>query len=278
MRRLVRSILDSRLLRGERGGAAIMMLMAFMVLAVPLSIAAVQTAGQLTRSSQVYDKRLTAQYNAGAGVEVAVYKVLSDPLFDDGLTPSSPSKVITADLPSDIVTITVTKIFSSASVAGQGLVVTKTVTPTTATAATLTTYTYTGKIKNEGSSAQQIMEITDFAPPGFTYVLGSTSGDITSNDPSISVGSAKVADYYLNHTGSGTSYPMAPDPGRGYPDGRPHSGPERLERDSGILGDGALCHRGVAPRYQMETETMDKGGLTFQQVGVEGGACPRRRP
>ena len=207
MRRLVRSILDSRLLRGERGGAAIMMLMAFMVLAVPLSIAAVQTAGQLTRSSQVYDKRLTAQYNAGAGVEVAVYKVLSDPLFDDGLTPSSPSKVITADLPSDIVTITVTKIFSSASVAGQGLVVTKTVTPTTATAATLTTYTYTGKIKNEGSSAQQIMEITDFAPPGFTYVLGSTSGDITSNDPSISVGSAKVADYYLNHTGSGTSYP-----------------------------------------------------------------------
>ncbi len=59
MRRLIRGILDSRLLRGERGGIAIMMLLAFMVLAVPIAASASKTSSQLALNSRVYDTRLT---------------------------------------------------------------------------------------------------------------------------------------------------------------------------------------------------------------------------
>ena len=106
MRRLVRRILDSRLLGGERGGVAIMMLLAFMVLAVPLAVVAAQTSGQLARNSRVYDKRLTGMYNASGGVEAALFDLLNDPDFDDELTPSNPDTVVTTDINNETVPFT----------------------------------------------------------------------------------------------------------------------------------------------------------------------------
>ncbi len=201
---------------GERGGVALVMVVVFMVMAVPLTTAALKINQTLSIASRVYDKRLEAQYNSGAGAEAALHKILTDPNFDVGLTPSNPSKVILVPVGDETVTVTVTKIFTSASasVAGQGLVVSKTVTPTTTAADTLTTYTYTITIKNEGTGAQEIMEIKDFAPPGFEYLSGSTGGDITSADPLEIPGGAGAADHYLNDTSS-APYPWDIDRGTG---------------------------------------------------------------
>ena len=60
------------------------MLLGFIGLAVPITIASMQTSGQLSRDSRVSDARLTAMYNSGSAVEVAVYAIFSDPTFDVG--------------------------------------------------------------------------------------------------------------------------------------------------------------------------------------------------
>ena len=91
------------------------MLLAFMVLAVPLAVAAVQTAGQLALASRTYDSRLARDYNLGAGVEVAIHKVQYDPTFDDGLTPAYPSKEIAVEVNEDVVATTITWISSARS-------------------------------------------------------------------------------------------------------------------------------------------------------------------
>ncbi len=54
------------------------MLVAFMAMAVPLTVSAIQTAAQFSRSSRVYDDRLTALYSASSGIEVALWEMLSD--------------------------------------------------------------------------------------------------------------------------------------------------------------------------------------------------------
>ena len=63
-----------------------MMLIAFMVLAVPLVLSATQLSDQLVRASMVYNTRLVAGYAADSGVELALAK-LADPTFRDSLIP-----------------------------------------------------------------------------------------------------------------------------------------------------------------------------------------------
>jgi len=64
-----RKALVRNLALGERGGVAILMLLAFMVLAVPLSISAVKAAGQMSRTSQVHNEKRAGIASASAGVE-----------------------------------------------------------------------------------------------------------------------------------------------------------------------------------------------------------------
>ena len=208
--RIAQHIGSLRLAGRERGGVALIMLIGFIGLAVPITIASVQTGAQLSRNSRVYDSRLTALYNSGAGVEAALYELLNDPDFDDGLTPANPDKVITVDNNGETVTVTVTKVFTSNSVEGQGLIVSKTVSPTSTPPSTPTTFTYTITIQNEGTDVHEIDEITDFLPPGFTYSTSSTSG-ITTNDPVASPGGSDKGDYYLNDGAS----PLPLDPNQG---------------------------------------------------------------
>ncbi len=42
---------------------------------------------------------------------------------------------------------------------------------------------YTVRITNLDDSTHQIQSVTDYLPPGFTYLLNSTSGDMTTSDP-----------------------------------------------------------------------------------------------
>ncbi|MCH8186025.1 MAG: DUF11 domain-containing protein, partial [Chloroflexi bacterium] len=211
MTRAIRRIAAFHAVHGARGGVALIMLIGFIVLAVPITIASVQTSGQLSRNSRVYDTRLTGMYNSGSAIEVALHQILADPSFDDGLTPSTPSKAMTADANGETVNVTVTKIFTSSAVDGQGLVVSKVVMPTSTPVDTATTFTYTITIKNEGTGTSEIEEIKDFLPPGMVYATSSTGG-ITTNDPVVSLGSVKEVDHYLNAT---TSLPYPWNPTRG---------------------------------------------------------------
>ena len=84
MTRVVRRIMASNKVLGERGGVALIMLVGFIGLAVPITIAAVQTSGQLSRNPRVYDSRLTGMYSAGAGIEIALHEIMNDHSFDAG--------------------------------------------------------------------------------------------------------------------------------------------------------------------------------------------------
>ena len=179
----------TRLARGERGGPATLMLIGFIVLAVPLAAGAVQTAGQLSRNSRVYDGRLTGMYSAGAGVELVLWKILSDPTFDDDLTELSPTTQLTVESNDETVDVTITKIFDSVSLEGQGVIVEKSVTPDAISVGQSPTFNYTITVLNKGTGTIDLKQILDFMPPGLTYKAGSTNGvttgepTTTSNDP-----------------------------------------------------------------------------------------------
>ena len=170
-----------RLVEDERGGPALLFLIAFLAMAVPIGTASLRTSGQLAQNSRVYDTKLSGDYDAASGIEVAIHEALGDPTFDDGMIPSSPDKNVTADVNGQTTTAVASKVFPTVALTGQGLSVSKTVIPTTAPVGTSTLFSYTVTFKNEGTETIALESILDFMPPGFTYA-GNTWG-LTSADP-----------------------------------------------------------------------------------------------
>ena len=203
---IIRRPLSHRQICAERGGVALIMLVGFIGLAVPLTIASIQTSAQLSRNSRVYDSRMTGTYNAGAGIEVALHELLSDPDFDDGMTPESPDKTIDVESNGESVTVTVSKIFTGESLQGQGLDIKKTVTPSTGGADVLETFTYTITVTNIGMGTSTVTAINDLLPPGFDYKALTTSGLITS-EPTVTVQTAGLSEILYLNDDAGTPYP-----------------------------------------------------------------------
>ncbi len=136
---LLNRLSSSSCFGGQIGGVALTMLVGSIALGVPITVAALETSAQLARSSQVYDQRMTGDYSAGAGVEVALWELQNDPTFGDNLTKTDPSTQMTADTNGETVNVTVTRIFGEESLQGQGIIITKSVDPTTAVANATTT-------------------------------------------------------------------------------------------------------------------------------------------
>ena len=84
--------LKTRWLHEQRGGVALIMLIGFMGLAVPVTVASLETSTTLSGASRVYDDRLRGAFSAAAGVEVAIHNILNHPTFDDDLSAASPTK------------------------------------------------------------------------------------------------------------------------------------------------------------------------------------------
>ena len=170
-----------RLVRGERGGPALLFLITFLAMAIPIATGALHTSAQLAQNSRVYDTKLSGDYDAASGIEVAMHEVLGDPTFGDGLIPSSPDKSITVDVNGQTTSVVATKVFPTVALTGQGLSVSKTVTPSTAAVGVETSFTYTITLKNEGTDTIKVESILDFLPPHFTY--DDNTGGLTSADP-----------------------------------------------------------------------------------------------
>ncbi|MCZ6790166.1 MAG: hypothetical protein O7D33_09585 [Chloroflexi bacterium] len=201
---LIRRPLSHRLICGEQGAVALIMLLGFIGLAVPLTVASIQTSAQLSRNSGIYDSRMTGMYNAGSGIEVALHELLSDLDFDDGMTPESPDKTIDVESNGESVAVTVSKIFTGESLQGQGLDIKKTVTPSTGSADVLETYTYTITVTNIGVGTSSVTAINDLLPPGFDYKPLTTSG-LTTSEPALTVQTGGGDIIYLNDA-TGTPY------------------------------------------------------------------------
>ncbi|MDA1036214.1 MAG: VWA domain-containing protein [Chloroflexi bacterium] len=68
-----------RLLRSDERGYAYIMVLAFMALAVPLTVASLQLTSQLTVNAQLHQNRLTNAYSSGGALELALLEIRNNP-------------------------------------------------------------------------------------------------------------------------------------------------------------------------------------------------------
>ena len=183
MRKTVGRLLGWKLAGEQRGGVALFMLLAFMVLAVPLVLAATQVAGQLARNSQVYESRLAESYADASDVEYAISEILNPEAVGIPDILAIPGVL---DRDGDGPDVKVYKVTPDIDLLGQGLVVTQEVEYTTPVSEE-TTFTYTLTVKNEGDSIAILEEVVNYLPPGISYKSGTTiPGVAFATDPDIS--------------------------------------------------------------------------------------------
>jgi len=128
---------------------------------------------------------VTTLSSGSGGVEHALWRLAYEAGFADSLDSQNPTTSYNLNINNTDVTVTVTKVLPPDQVSSDlKLRVTKSVTPTTATPGVPETFTYTIQIENEKENSEQVNDLRDTLPPGFSYVLGSSSG-ITSSDPTI---------------------------------------------------------------------------------------------
>ncbi|MBI2916720.1 MAG: isopeptide-forming domain-containing fimbrial protein [Chloroflexi bacterium] len=172
-------------------GSSLVLVLAFMALAVPLVTAALGLASTLSVDSGIKTRILKSQYSALGGAEHAVYRLIYETGYADSLTVGYPDSY-SITLNGTPVIITVEKFSTPPSNlpppnadSSRRLQTSKTVTPNTAPVFTETTFTYTVTVENRDNDPENVRKIHDVLPPGFTYVAGSTSG-VTTDEPSIS--------------------------------------------------------------------------------------------
>ena len=184
-----------RLLHGEEGIAMIMVL-AFMALAVPLITAYLGLASTLSIDSRLKTDRMKSQYATMGGVEHVAYRLVYENGYADGL-PLGQAVNYIITLNEIDVTVTVTKTNEPPTpesippgITNRAFRITKWVFPTSVPPDTQTTYTYTVDLSNMTDTEKTINSIRDDFPEGLTYVPGSTSG-LTTSDPGMVAGNLR---------------------------------------------------------------------------------------
>jgi len=182
-----------RKLRDGQEGGALVMLVAFMALAVPLVVAALQLSSTLAIDSRVKTHLMKSQYSSMSGVDHLLYRLVYEDGYAESLPLGTPVNYILT-LNGIDVTVTVVKTAEPPppppvppGITNRAYLITKGVFPTTAPPDTQTTYIYTANIANGTEVERTINNIKDDFPEGLTYVPGSSSG-LTTSDPSIVAG------------------------------------------------------------------------------------------
>lgn len=171
-----------RLIADDRG-VAMLMVIAFMGLAVPLITGALTLAGTLSKDSAVKTEMLKRQYCALGGDEFGKYAISEG--LPDGAYPVPCS--------GQVATVTLSGLPDILSPPPSGdnqrrFQTSKVVTPTTASASTFTTFTYTITVANRDDDSENLNKIDDILPVGFTYASWTTTG-VTTSEPSTCIGS-----------------------------------------------------------------------------------------
>jgi uncharacterized repeat protein (TIGR01451 family) len=174
----------------RQDGIAMIFVMAFMALSIPMVTAALGLASTLSLDSRIKTSLAIDQYCALGGSEHALYRVLYDAAYMDSLAVGEQG-TYTIDCNGEEVTITILKLSEPPDPVTppaddtRRLFTRKEVTPNTAIPGAPTTYTFTITVENGDDEPEDLTHIIDKLPAYFTYVSGSTSG-VTTNDPAIS--------------------------------------------------------------------------------------------
>jgi uncharacterized repeat protein (TIGR01451 family) len=166
-----------------------MLVLAFMALAVPIVTMSLNLSSTLNVDSKNKTRDLKSEYSVLAGSHYALHRLVHEPGFIASLPAGVPTLY---PLIFNERTSTVTVLKRSAvsdPPPGGGLSplrATKTVVPTSTSPNTTTTFTYTITVQNQGIEPETLTKVLDGLPSGFAYVSGSTTG-LTTQNPTITV-------------------------------------------------------------------------------------------
>ena len=174
---------------GSERGAGLIMVLAFMALAVPLITGALRVATTMNIDSRVKGDITTSHYTAVGGAEYRLaYETGYAESLQAGVTDS-----FSISLNGDVFDMSVLSISDPPGDPppppgdnNQRLRAYKTVLPAAGTPLVLTTFTYSIVVTNEDDTATNFRKIHDRLLPGFTYLTGSTVG-VTTDDPIITL-------------------------------------------------------------------------------------------
>lgn len=177
--------------RGERG-IALMMVLAFMAVSVPLVTGALALASNLSIDSGVKERIAQRQYSLFGASQHAIYKLVYEEGYLDGLE-EGVEYSYAVELNGQTLTVTVMKLVSPAgepfpppAYSNRRLRTLKEVVdaPATVNPGEPATFTYSIVVENADDQAEDVRKVHDALPPGFSYVPGTTSG-VTTNNPEI---------------------------------------------------------------------------------------------
>jgi uncharacterized repeat protein (TIGR01451 family) len=174
----------------RQDGIAMIFVMAFMALSIPMVTAALGLASTLSLDSRIKTSLAIDQYCALGGSEHALYRVLYDAAYMDSLAVGEQG-TYTIDCNGEPITITIVKLseppdpVTPSADDTRRLFTRKEVTPNTAIPSAPMTYTFTIAVENGDDEPENLTHVKDKLPAYFTYVSGSTSG-VTTDDPTIS--------------------------------------------------------------------------------------------
>ena len=199
-----------RLLHRQEG-AALVMSLAFLMLSVPLVIAAQKLASTLALDSRAKTDIVMTQHSNWGASEHVRFRLAYEDGYVENLPLNSPQSYVVRLNGKDI-TVTVVRtadpplappLTVPSSESGREFRTAKSVTPGIATPG-LTTFTYTITVWNTALTTQQVSTVYDKLPYGLSYVSGFTSG-MTTNDPQINDEELKWENLAYNIGGGASS-------------------------------------------------------------------------
>jgi uncharacterized repeat protein (TIGR01451 family) len=177
-----------RLIRNE-SGVAMIVVMGFMALTIPVVTAALAFASTASNNANVASADTTSSFTAAAASDYAVFKLLHTAGFKETLVAGVPVQEVLPINGEDAVVSWTKRGVPGATTPPEEPTVfsmTKVVDIAVVPADTPTTVTYTIEVSNFSAATATLDEIKDGLPPYFDYVDGTTTGATTANPTSSS--------------------------------------------------------------------------------------------
>ena len=188
-------------------GAIMVIVLAFIALAVPLVTGALGLASTLSIDSRIKTRLAKGQYSTIAGNQHAIYRIFYESGYTEGLTEGVEDNYV-IDINGEQITVSVLKLSDPVNDppppdadSSRKFQTVKIVVPASASPNVQTTFTYTVTVENRDSEPEKLNKVHDRLEPGFAYVAGTTSG-VTTGDPSIAVlddGNERLPDQRMGH-------------------------------------------------------------------------------